>query len=238
MPQFPPALPHGDLEEVFPDVFFVSGAMHTELMGSHWEFSRNMTVVRDGAELTLINSVRLDDGGLQKLESLGRIAHVVRLGALHGRDDGFYRSRYGASLWALPGHPQSDGTGTDQAITEAGPLPFGSARAFVFRTTQLPEAILHLDRAGGILIACDALQNWESPDEHFSDQSRATMAEMGFFQPANFGPLWMQLNQPKAEDFQRLLQLPFRHALCGHGTPLRDRAKEAYGERCRQVFGD
>ena len=59
MEQLPPALPHGRLEEIFPDVFFVSGAMKTELMGAHWQFSRNMTVVRDGDALTLINPIRL-----------------------------------------------------------------------------------------------------------------------------------------------------------------------------------
>ena len=46
MEELPPALPHGSLEEVFPDVYFVTGAMKTERMNSHWQFSRNMTVIR------------------------------------------------------------------------------------------------------------------------------------------------------------------------------------------------
>src|SRR5262245_172131 len=49
------------------------------------------------------------------------------------------------------------------------------------------------------------------------DQSRQRMQEMGFFQPANFGPVWFQINEPKAQDFARLQELSFRHAICGHG---------------------
>ena len=94
MAQFPPALPHGPIEEVFPDVFFVSGAMETVLQGMEWKFSRNMTVVREGDRLIIINSVRLSDEGLAELDRLGRVTDVVRLGSLHGRDDPFYVDRY------------------------------------------------------------------------------------------------------------------------------------------------
>jgi hypothetical protein len=64
MDQFPPALPHGQLEQIFPDIFFVTGTMQTVLMNARRQFSRNMTVVRDGNALTLINSIRLDGAGL------------------------------------------------------------------------------------------------------------------------------------------------------------------------------
>jgi hypothetical protein len=62
------------------------------------------------------------------------------------------------------------------------------------------------------------------------------MQEMGFFQPANFGPVWLQRNEPKAWDFIRLQDLAFPHALCGHGPPLRETAKEAYTARFQRVF--
>jgi hypothetical protein len=51
------------------------------------------------------------------------------------------------------------------------------------------------------------------------------------------GPLWMQVNEPKGEDFARLRELSFRHALRGHGAPLGDTAKEAYTDRFHRVFG-
>lgn len=237
MDQFPPALPHGRLEEVFPDIFFVTGAIKTVLRDAPFQFSRNMTVVRDGRALTLINSIRLDDAGLAQLDALGRVANVVKIGSLHGRDDAFYNARYGATFWAAPGMAHEHGLIADRELRPVGAMPFAGCSVFDFQTTKTPECILHVDRAGGILVACDALQNLVEPDEYFSDQSRQRMQEMGFFEPANIGPVWMQINEPKVEDFRRLLALSFRHAICGHGPPLRNIAKEAYRARFQCVFG-
>lgn len=237
MDQFPPALSHGSIEEVFPDVFFVSGAMETVLQDVDWKFSRNMTVVRDGERLIIVNSVRLSEEGLAELDRLGRVTDVVRLGSLHGRDDPFYVDRYAAEYWAMPSMEHETGLQSTRSLAGDGLLPISDASLFDFRTTRIPEGILRLDRAGGILIACDALQNWLAPDEFFSDSSRELMQQMGFFTPANLGPVWVQRAAPEAEDFTRLKQLSFRHALCGHGDPLRDTAQEDYGATFSRLFG-
>ena len=236
MDSYSPALPHGAFEEVFPDLFFISGAMETELQGMDWQFSRNMTVIRDGERLILVNSVRLDDEGLAALDTLGRVTDVVRLGCLHGRDDAFYVDRYNAQYWALPGIEHDCPAESARVLSSDGELPISGAFLFVFNTTNIPEAILRLDREGGILIACDALQNWHAPDEYFSDQSRQVMTEMGFFTPANLGPVWVQAASPAGDDFIRLKDLSFRHALCGHGRPLLDTAHEEFSDRFQQVF--
>jgi hypothetical protein len=237
MDQFPSALPHGQLEQVFPDIFFVTGAMKTMLMNAPFQFSRNMTAVRAGDALTLINSIRLDDAGLAQLDALGRVTNVVKIGSLHGRDDAFYKARYGATFWAAPGMVHERGLVTDRELRPEDVMPFAGCSVFDFRTTKMPECILHVDRAGGILIACDSLQNLVAPDEYFSDESRQRMQEMGFFQPANLGPVWRDINEPRVQDFIRLQDLSFRHVLCGHGPPLRDTAKEAYTARFRREFG-
>jgi hypothetical protein len=72
MDQFPPALPHGRLEQIFPEIFFVAGSMKTVLRNAPIQFSRNMTVVRDGNALTLINSIRLDNAIMRGWRSLMR----------------------------------------------------------------------------------------------------------------------------------------------------------------------
>jgi hypothetical protein len=228
------AFPHGAIDEVFPDVFFVTGAMKAEFFGSPWQFGRNMTVVREGGELTLINSVRLDDAGLKQLESLGKVANVVRIGALHGRDDAFYVDRTKAKYWSLRGAPDA-GCKVDEELT-ATALPLRDASLFSFEHTKLPECILRLDRHGGIAIACDALQNWAEPDTFTDDATQAKMKDMGFFTAANIGVAWKHVNEPKAEDFVRLKELSFKHALCGHGAPLRDTAEAAYRATFKRVF--
>jgi hypothetical protein len=237
MDEMPPALPHGQLEEVFPDVFFVTGMMKTELMNTDWQFNRGMVVVREGNALTLTNAIRLDDAGLAQLGALGRVVNVVNIASMHGRDIGFYKARYGAKIWAPPGMRHEHGLTPDKELTPFGEMPFAGCSLFEFRTTKKPESVLHIDRAGGILVSGDSLQNWLAPDEFFSEDSCKMMTEMGFFRCAGIGPLWMQLNEPKAQDFVRLLELPFLHLLPGHGSPLRETAKEAFTETIQGTFG-
>ncbi|WP_328186596.1 hypothetical protein [Marinobacter sp. OP 3.4] len=232
---FPPALAHGAIEEVFTDVFMVSGAMETVLMDLDWQFSRNMTIVRDGERLILINTVRLDDSGLAELDRLGKVTDVIRLGALHGRDDAFYLDRYRARYWVTPGL-EADDSNQARPLDQTSSLPIGDASLFQFRTSNVPEGVLHLNRDGGILVACDALQNWLRPDEHFCDVTRERMSGMGFFTPANVGPVWLQAAEPAAEDFSRLKDLNFRHVLCGHGEPLLDSAHEQFSATFNRLF--
>ena len=61
MQDFPQQLPHGEITEIFPDVFFVVGQSKFEFQDNKFQFSRSMTVIRDGDRLTLVNSMRLND---------------------------------------------------------------------------------------------------------------------------------------------------------------------------------
>ncbi|WP_428261945.1 hypothetical protein [Haliangium sp.] len=237
MSDYTPVMPHGALEEVFPDVFFVTGTTRPKYMGVDWQFSRNMTVVRDGGALTLINTVRLDDAGLAALDALGKVDNVVKLGSFHGIDDPFYVDRYGATLWALPGMTHERGLSTDRELVVGGEMPFGGCSLFTFDTSAQPEGLLLLEREGGVLIACDSLQNWTEPDRYFSDDSAQKMKEFGFFAPANVGPGWLRSCEPKAPDFERVEALQFKHLLSGHGTPLRDHAKDQLAATFARLFG-
>lgn len=236
MHAFPEVLPHGSLTEVFPDVFFVTGTMRTEFDGVEWQFSRNMTIVREGRALTLINTVRLDDEGLENLERLGDVTHVVRIGCLHGLDDAFYVDRYRPVYWAVDGMTHESGLDPDRLLSQDAGGPFERCGVFVFLTTKIPEAILIIEREGGIAVASDALQNWTTPDAYFSQPTAERMGSIGFFQKANIGPVWMQMAQPAAEDFARLQQRPYLHALCGHGEPLRETAHADFGETFSRLF--
>ncbi|HLF63524.1 MAG TPA: hypothetical protein VI603_07220 [Saprospiraceae bacterium] len=236
MSSYKEAMAHGNIDEVFKDVFFVTGTMRNEFFGSMWQFSRNMTIVRENGKLTILNSVRLNDEGLEALDRLGQVVNVVRLGDMHGVDDPFYVDRYKAQFWALPGMSVQESLHIDKELKESGEMPFSGATLFVFKTVQRPECIIRLDREGGIMIACDSLQNWIEPDQFFDEQTSATMQGMNFFRPANLGPAWMHFSQPKAGDFVRLKEVPFKHALCGHGYPLLHTAGEQFHATFKQYF--
>src|ERR1041384_7554290 len=95
-----PAMPHGSLEEVFPDVFVVRSSFRA---GAGVTFERNMTVLRQGGGVVILRSARRSDAGEAGLAKLGKVTHVVRVAAFHGADDPYYVERFGATLWGAPG---------------------------------------------------------------------------------------------------------------------------------------
>jgi hypothetical protein len=237
MTEFPPQLPHGELEEILPSIFFVAGQSRPDFGGKTFQFSRNMVVIKDGDALTLVNTLRLDAASLARLETLGSVTNIVRLGAFHGRDDAFYIDRYSAPFWALPGMDFQRGETVDKVLTPGQPGPCSDATVFVYETSAMPEAILRLDRQGGVVIACDSLQNWTGPDSHFDEASAEMMAAQGFFPPANVGPGWRAAAQPEPSDFARLNELEFQHLLSAHGDPLLNDAQSAVAATLNELFG-
>ena len=217
---FPDAMPHGDLEEILPDTYFVTGTSRPNFMGQAWQFSRNMTVLRRGRDLTLVNTVRLDARGLAQLDALGTVRAVVRLGSFHGMDDAFYLERSDARYFSLAGAPPEGARAPDVLLSPDAEPPVPDARVFLFETSKVPEAVLWLPTEGGTLIACDSLQNWVDVDRFFDDDSGTRMRAFGFIRPANIGPGWRQAAQPDAVDFHRLAGWSFRHLLPAHGVPI------------------
>ncbi len=233
---YSPAWPHGELTPFLEELWYVMGTNRVHHAGVDLQTSRTMLVVRDGERLTLVNTVRLDEDGLRALDALGTVRDVVRLGAFHGRDDPFYRERYGARLWAAPGSAHVDGSVEDQALVERGELPIAGARAILFQSARHPEAALLLERAGGVLVTCDAVQSWASVDRFFSAATGATFEAAGLIRPAHVPNTWLEACAPDASDFERLLALPFRHLVSAHGAPLLDDAHERLTEDVRQTF--
>lgn len=232
-----PAWPHSEIKEIFHNIFFVTGTNKTHYKGVDLQHSRNMIIVRDGNKLSLINTVRLDDAGLTALDALGKVENIIRIGAFHGRDDAFYLDRYHAKLWALKEMQHDNNRLTDIELVPNGLMPFPNCSLFIFETSVHPEAILHLAQDGGILITCDSVKNWVTPDEFFSDESAKLYKAQGFFGPATVSTVWKQACQVDASDFIRLKSLHFRHLLSAHGEPLMDNAHEQLSKTIKREFG-
>ncbi|MDP2305699.1 MAG: hypothetical protein Q8P18_06700 [Pseudomonadota bacterium] len=235
MADFPAAMPHGPLTEVFPDVFVVEGGFR---FGPGLTIGRNMTVVRQGDELTVINSVRLTPEGEQALATLGRVVNVVRIGAFHSLDDPYFVDRYKPVLWAPPGTRHGGGLQTTRELVP-GQSPLDGARVFAFEKGKRPEAaiVVGADRAGGgVLVTCDSYQNWTHYDGCSLLGGLLTRA-MGFGPTLIGGPWTKQMGPDVRLDFQRLLDEPFSHLVPGHGSPLADRAKEGLRTAMTNRFG-
>ncbi len=239
MKTYPPALPHNPIEKIFEHIYLVTGTSITHHEGTDIQHSSNMTIVRSGEELTLINTIRLDDMGLKELDALGKVKNIVRLGAFHGQDDAFYLGRYDARLWALPDMKDDCGRGEninpDVIISAEGEMPFPDCTFFVFETSSYPEAILHLTQQGGILISCDSVKNWTSTDRFFSpDTAKEHLAagEIGSTKIA----FWSKACQVTAADFSRLMLLSFCHLIPAHGQPILNHAHESLSAAIQQFY--
>ncbi|MCB9700797.1 MAG: hypothetical protein H6711_02765 [Myxococcales bacterium] len=237
---FPHALPHGPIEEVFPDVFVVRGTFR---MAPLVTIARNMTILREGEDLTVVTSVRLSAEGEAALERLGTVRHLVRLNGHHGIDDPYYAAKYKPTFWTLPNLKHPSGLASDRHLGADG-LPVSNARLFVFERPTVPESALILDRPeGGILCAVDSVQNWTEADLAVcSFVGRIATRLMGFMGPAKIGPGWRRLCEPKdgvgfRPDFERLLQEDFVHLLSAHGSPLRGSAKDDLRATVRRLYG-
>ncbi len=209
------------------------------------KISRNMTVIRDGDALTIVNSMRLDDAGLAALDALGTVQHVIRLAAFHGMDDPFYQRRYGARVWALKDTLYTSGfDATDQgkvyfepdvAMGADTPLPIPGARLIVIGSATPPEGLLLLERDGGVIIAGDILQNWAKPDAYFNVPGKLMMKTMGFLKPHNIGPGWLKATKPDPAELHALADLSYEHVLPAHGAAVLGGACGSYQPKLRAV---
>jgi hypothetical protein len=228
----------GALEQVFDDVWWAWGTVRF-MPGVL--FPRNMVVVRERGELVVIHPVLMPAAEQAKIEALGPIRHIVRLGAFHGMDDAAYVARYAPSVWAPPGVDQAPGVKTDHELEPGGEVPLADAQVFAFSSSRTPEVALHLGRHGGLLITCDSVQNWETT-AGCSLLGAAMARMMGFRGRACIGPGWRKMCEPKDDkgfgpEFARLLDLDFRHGIGGHGAPMKDTARDDLRAQVRRLYG-
>lgn len=237
-----PAHPHGPITQVFPDVWTVTGSFP---IAPGVTIPRTMTIVRKAAseqaspgpgKLALFNSVRLTPAGEAELEQLGTVTDVVRLGGFHGTDDPWFKARFGATLWAPAGMRKPYVEYRTLGEVPDHPSPLSDGAPFIFRGGSEVDAAMLIARHGGILVTCDAYQNWTQFD-NCSFLARPVVKLLGFG-PAVIGGPWARRMGPGIyADFERLVELPFLHLFPGHGEPLLEKARSELPGAMKRRFG-
>jgi len=209
-PAVAPLLPHGQMQPLFDNIWFVQGQVKMP-MKMPAKISRSMTIYKnpDNDELTLINSMRLSNQGLDELQKLGSITNVIRVGGFHGRDDLFYQRHFKAKVFAIQGQTYSrtleapttvdDGyMKPDVWVSQASHLPIKNCRLKIFSSSTPPEAAILIEEHDGVLVTADSLQNTPKPDKYVNFPMKLMMRKFGFWAPHNVGPGWVKFAKPRA----------------------------------------
>ena len=235
-PVYPPVHPHDPIEEIAQDIFMVRGSLK---MNALLRISRNMAVIRHDGELTLIDPIRLYAAEEKKLQTLGSIKHVMRLGAMHGLDDPYYVNTFQATFWCQPGGSIYTQPNIDVVMRPDGRLPFPDAELFCFNGTVQPESALVLQRGKGLLLTCDALQHY-GDYKHNNLPARLVLPLLGFPKTTLVGPVWLKRMTPAEaslrREFERLLTHDFDALLSAHGSFLAHGAKAAVRAAVERAF--
>jgi|TARA_B110000211_G_scaffold183367_2_gene207822 hypothetical protein len=232
---FPQAYPHDDIQCLYPDVYFLHGSIK---MGPGMRMNRNMIILKNGNELTLINPVRMNDHGLSQLDALGEVKYLLRLGDFHGLDDAFYLDRYRCEFWAQEGQATYKMPIPTTFITAAASSPFPNSEFFIFESAKYPEAALLL-KDHKLLITTDSIQ-YHSDWRYFTRFTQFAFKLLGFKIGLNIGPPWLKRVTPKGttlkDDFNNILALDFDSIVAAHGLLLKGTAKEALTEKVSKIF--
>ncbi len=219
--------PHGAIEEIADNVFMVRGSIK---MNAFVRITRNMGIVREGSELTLIDPIRLNSKGEAQLKSLGSISNVIRLGCFHGVDDPYYIDNFKAQFWCQRGGTTYTEPPIDVELGAGSVLPFSGGEIFEFAGTVQPECALLVKKQRGILFTCDAIQNYG--DYSFNNLvAKLMLPRIGFPKTTIVGPFWLKAMTPEGgsleSEFRRLLELKFDKLLSAHGTLIESAAHAA-----------
>src|SRR5690554_3739987 len=232
---YPPSYPHDEIENIFRGVYFLHGSIK---MGPGMRMNRNMIILKDGDELSLINPVRMNNESLSKLDELGVVRRILRLGDFHGLDDAFYIDRYKCEFWAQDGQETYKTPRITNQISSSVNCPFPNSQFFTFESAQYPEAAILL-KDHKLLITTDSVQYY-SDWSYFTWFTKLAFKLLGFKIGVNIGPPWLKRVTAKGSslkaDFEKLLELDFNSIVAAHGVLMRLGAKEALSEEVARTF--
>jgi hypothetical protein len=232
---YPPASAHDPIRELWPNIYWVHGSIN---VGPAMQMNRNMLIIKQGTELTLINPLRLHNDELQKLDELGQVKHLIRLGDFHGLDDAFYLARYHPAFYCQDGQSSYPTPAQAIIINALSQPPVADAEYFIFASAKYPEAALWLKQQR-LLITTDSVQylaDWS----YTSKLTRVVLWLMGFKLGLQIGRPWLKRVKHNHEgmraDFAKLLTLDFDSLIAAHGSLLRENAKTLLANEVAKIF--
>ena len=232
---YAPAFPHDEIVEIYPTVYLLHGSIK---MGPGLKLNRNMVILKDGEQLTLINPVRMNDSGMKALDNMGKVKNIIRLGDFHGLDDPYYLNLYDCDFWCQSGQATYPCHHQTVKINKNTNGPVSNSEFFIFKTSKYPEAALLLKKYK-LLITTDAIQYY-TDWSYTSFITKIVFKILGFKMGLNIGKPWLKRVTPKGKslerDFIELLELDFDSLIAAHGTLVRSGVKKQLVNEMKHVF--
>jgi len=228
MDNFPKPYPLDGVEEVFANIFEFRTTNEEKQFGLTFRFPRNMHVIKEGDDLTIVNSARLDDDELKELEKLGSVKNLVSIGCRHGKDDAFYIDRYKPKFWVTKNMKYRCNKKPDVELTPGGEMPFSDCDICILKTVKNSEGILIINREGGILLTCDAiLANTQELGKQLKGVTAFLFKLSGVVSDLPPIPLTFRMDtKAKAEDYKPIKSINYIHLISAHGAAIKGDAKE------------
>jgi len=158
---------------------------------------------------------------------------------MHGVDDPYYRSEFGCELWASGESETYPEPKPDVLLTTETPLPFPSARYLPIEGATQAEGVLLLERDGGILLTCDAIQHY-GDYRHNNLLAKLAMPLLGFKKTTVLGPMWLKAMTPEGgsleASFRALLEHRFELLFSAHGSLLRGGARDSLAQAIDRAY--
>jgi hypothetical protein len=211
---------HGPIVEVLNNVYSIQGTM--KLFGL-FQYSRNMTVLKDGGSIVLINPIRLDQKTELEILKVGKISHILKIGSLHSVDIPYYMDKFSPKLWSLKNDKSLPDFPADHFLSHNLTLPFLDLKVHVFEGSKVPESLIYSPDNGGVFFSCDSLVNMSSEDSHANTLVRVLSKLLP--KPTLIGPNWVKFAKPTKSSFVNILTYDFENLVFAHGNPILGSAK-------------
>ncbi len=222
--------PHSDLQEVLPNIFVVTGSM--KIFGL-FQYSRTMTILRDGEVLALVNPVRVNDRVLNEIQKMGKIKHLLKIGQLHNVDVPFYMDKFSPDLWVNKDDPSIGDYQPKAYFDDYNEIPILNCKVKTIVDSKIKESFLVTPANGGCLHSCDAFVNMGVDSNH-----NWLTAKLSKFlpDPTYIGPNWIKMAKPPEASMKAVLNYDFENFIPAHGQPILGGAKDKIASYLNDYF--
>ncbi|ATB33820.1 DUF4336 domain-containing protein [Melittangium boletus] len=220
------------------NVWLVDGpVVRMAAYGTHIPFPSRMTIVRlANGDLWLHSPTALSEALRRRVESLGRVAHLVSPNKIHYAHIAAWKAAYpDARAWASPGvreraASQGIAVSFDAELGEASPPEWeAEIDQLVFRGSRFMEEVIFLHRASRTLVLADLIENFEA--DHVRPGLRRLARFAGSLHPDGKMPVDLRLTflGRKAQAracLERMLAWRPERIVLAHGRCYQERGTE------------